>query len=304
MKSKLLTIFLIAILVGGTTLQSRADVSINFNFFYNNLAPQGRWVFVPNYGEVWSPLHVSFSWRPYSNGRWVWTNDGWMWISYSPWGTITDHYGRWVYEANYGWLWIPGAVWAPAWVTWYVGPSYVGWAPLPPYAYIRIVPRYCVFVPFHAFLSVNLYHYYVPVVRNVTIIHYTTHITNIAVIHNVIINRGPNVNLVERRTHVFVHPLRLVSTNRISYEAQRGTRIYVYRPHVAAAARFRTPLLKIEAEKGVVQVGRKRLFLNNEAAKQHPYHSFHAKPRYLRPRPHPQKHRGRRIKFHFRKEVK
>ena len=304
MKKRLILILLVLIVLGGMTTVTKASVTVSFNFFYNNLAPQGRWVAVPNYGEVWQPLGVSLSWRPYSNGHWVWTDDGWMWVSYNPWGAITDHYGRWIYESNDGWVWVPGAVWAPAWVSWYVGPTYIGWAPLPPYGYIRIVPRYCLFVPFHAFLSINLYHVYVPASRNVIIIRSTIHITNITVVHNVVINRGPQINLVERRTGVMLHPVRLVSTGKLSYSGERGNRVYVFRPHVTAAPRFHTPLLKTEANRGIVRVGGRRLRLSSF----HPHNTIpYSKSQRIKRSLHSTKKKARfhrKFRFFDRKEVK
>src|SRR5438034_167559 len=41
-------------------------------------------------------------------------------------------YGRWNWAVGVGWYWIPGAVWAPAWVSWRYGAGYVSWCPLGP----------------------------------------------------------------------------------------------------------------------------------------------------------------------------
>ena len=35
----------------------------------------------------------------------------------------------WDYTPGWGWAWYPGRTFAPAWVYWYWGPSYVGWVP-------------------------------------------------------------------------------------------------------------------------------------------------------------------------------
>jgi Family of unknown function (DUF6600) len=112
--------------------EARADAYFSFNLFFNTLAPYGNWVPVDGYGYGWYPSQVDSGWQPYSDGQWAWSNQGWTWISYEPWGWATYHYGRWIFDPNYGWLWIPGTVWAPAWVSWYQAPGYVGWSPLPP----------------------------------------------------------------------------------------------------------------------------------------------------------------------------
>jgi hypothetical protein len=95
------------------------------------LGTSGSWFFAANYGGwCWRP-HVSVGWRPYYNGYWRHSPGGLLvWVSYDPWGWVPYHYGRWAYEAAYGWVWLPGAAYAPAWVYWMYGPSYVGWAPM------------------------------------------------------------------------------------------------------------------------------------------------------------------------------
>ena len=107
----------------------------DFSFsFYTALSPYGEWIYIPPFGRVWRPW-VEVGWRPYSCGYWAYTSYGWTWIPYEPWGWIPHHYGRWVWDPYYGWIWIPGYTFAPAWVTWYVTYTYIGWAPLPPENY-------------------------------------------------------------------------------------------------------------------------------------------------------------------------
>jgi uncharacterized protein DUF6600 len=105
--------------------------------FREALDVYGSWVPHRRWGDVWVPASVPQGWQPYTNGRWVFTDEwGWYWVSEDPWGWITDHYGRWVFDDGVGWLWIPGDEWAPAWVQWrqgtQQGAQFVGWAPLPP----------------------------------------------------------------------------------------------------------------------------------------------------------------------------
>jgi len=42
-------------------------------------------------------------------------------------------YGRWALSPVFGWVWVPGDVWGPAWVDWFSGDGFVGWAPLSPF---------------------------------------------------------------------------------------------------------------------------------------------------------------------------
>jgi len=97
----------------------------------SELGTSGSWYFAANFGGwCWRP-HVAAGWRPYYNGYWRHSPGGVLvWVSYDPWGWVPYHYGRWAYEPAYGWVWLPGAAYAPAWVYWMYGPSYIGWAPM------------------------------------------------------------------------------------------------------------------------------------------------------------------------------
>ncbi len=111
--------------------QTRVSVSVEFR---KALEPHGRFHRHSRWGEVWVPAKVSRDWRPYTLGRWAYTDDwGWYWASdEEDFGWIVYHYGRWVFDEELGWCWVAGDRWAPAWVSWRRGPQYVGWAPLPP----------------------------------------------------------------------------------------------------------------------------------------------------------------------------
>jgi hypothetical protein len=162
------------------------DVSV----FYDDLAPFGTWVDFPRYGFVWIPRHMPYGWRPYTNGRWVWSDYGWTWISSFEWGWIPFHYGRWGFDRSLGWFWVPDTIWGPAWVAWRTGDSHLGWAPLPPDAEfipgmgIRssgfdIPPYYWIFVDGRNFWNDRLDRYVLPYERNQTIINYTVINVNI-----------------------------------------------------------------------------------------------------------------------------
>jgi hypothetical protein len=110
----------------------------------DSLSPYGSWGDDPQYGRIWRPA-VAYGWQPYVDGQWVWSPYGWTWVSYEPWAW-TFHYGRWVYVSAFGWSWVPGYVWGPAWVDWYWGDGFVGWAPLSPFATHVTVVNQFVFV--------------------------------------------------------------------------------------------------------------------------------------------------------------
>lgn len=112
--------------------QAPQQQDVNFEVFQNALSPYGEWVDAPGYGRVWHPAGVSASWRPYTQGRWIWTAYGWTWVGNEPWAWAPYHYGRWVRVASLGWSWMPDYTWGPAWVSFRFGTDAVGWAPLGP----------------------------------------------------------------------------------------------------------------------------------------------------------------------------
>ncbi len=119
--------------------------------FEQKLSPYGRWVDTPEYSRVWVP-NVNPDWQPYTDGRWIYTQWGWSFVSDVPWGSIVFHYGRWGFRVGLGWFWVPGFVWAPAWVAWRIADGYVCWAPYGPrgFVYPRHWPGWVV-MPVHYF---------------------------------------------------------------------------------------------------------------------------------------------------------
>jgi len=113
--------------------QGQGSVSAQFR---TALEPHGRWQQHSRWGQVWIPANRSRDWRPYTVGRWVFTEDwGWYWVEEeeeASWGLVTYHYGRWISDADIGWAWIPGEEWGPGFVLWRHGSERIGWAPLPP----------------------------------------------------------------------------------------------------------------------------------------------------------------------------
>ncbi|MDH4272850.1 MAG: hypothetical protein OEW18_12840, partial [Candidatus Aminicenantes bacterium] len=119
---------------------SKRYLSSDLEDYEYELAENGRWVYEQPYGNVWVPRTYTDDWRPYYYGRWAWYPIcGWTWVSYEPWGWCTYHYGRWHWRLGLGWYWIPHHTWGPAWVHWYWGNDYCGWAPLSWYNYPVVV---------------------------------------------------------------------------------------------------------------------------------------------------------------------
>jgi hypothetical protein len=195
---------------------SGAGPTSGYSTFYTKLEPHGAWLETADYGYVWQPREAesSRSWRPYTNGRWVYTDAGWTWISEEPFGWATYHYGRWTRLRGIGWVWVPGQQWAPAWVSWRKSNDYVGWAPLPPEArfdqrtgihnwsdnYYDIGPdQYC-FVATREFGAQRAESTILPPERNVAIVNQTTNVTNITYNNTTIVNEGPNYDEVRAQS--------------------------------------------------------------------------------------------------------
>jgi hypothetical protein len=99
---------------------------------WSDLDAYGEWAMFPGFGYGWSPF-APMGWAPYSMGMWSWyPSMGYAWISLEPWGWLPYHYGTWNFSPDFGWFWMPGnfGFWSPALVSWYMGPGWVGWAPL------------------------------------------------------------------------------------------------------------------------------------------------------------------------------
>lgn len=212
-----------------TPIRSEASAAVSFDFFYDELAPYGNWVDVDGYGYCFQP-QVSAGWRPYYNGDWVYTDDGWCWNSSESWGWATYHYGRWANVRGCGWVWVPGYEWAPAWVSWRTGGDYIGWAPLPPECGwngsrisfgvsfgFDIGPSYYNFCSPRYFGYGNVGRYCAPWRNNVNIIEQTTNITNITnVVNNnttIINSGGPGYDFVRRNSD---RPIRRAQIERVT----------------------------------------------------------------------------------------
>lgn len=216
-------------------------------FFYNELSPYGDWIYTNQYGWSWLPRNVSYGWRPYMHGQWVWSEYGWFWASYEPFGWATYHYGRWALDPRFGWIWLPGQVWGPSWVSWQYGQGYVGWAPLPPevgFSFgiglqlggfnlsVGLSPSHYNFVDERHFLASDIDRYYVPQAQNVSIIRNTTNITKYSVVNNQVVNQGVDFQRIERATGQKVRQHRIAAESETAKARSevRGDVVEVYKP--------------------------------------------------------------------------
>ncbi|MDQ6862055.1 MAG: hypothetical protein M3032_12990 [Verrucomicrobiota bacterium] len=238
--------------------QSRSRVTTSekstprgYETFYRKLEPYGAWKETGDYGYVWQPQQAqrSRNWRPYTDGRWAYTDAGWTWVSEEPFGWATYHYGRWTRLSGMGWVWVPGDQWAPAWVSWREGGDHVGWAPLPPEArfekrtgikkwadsYYDIDADEYVFIPDENIGAENVRQYAIPQERNVTIVNQTTNVTNITYSNDYVVNEGPNYDEMRSRSRQPVPQLRLNREYEVR-EDQASTRAQIVGDTIAMLA--------------------------------------------------------------------
>ncbi|MBC7349527.1 MAG: hypothetical protein H5U05_06100 [Candidatus Aminicenantes bacterium] len=217
---------------------------ISISFIYDYLGRYGFWVNYNPYGYVWVPRGVGRHWRPYTQGRWVWTEYGWTWVSNHPWGWIPFHYGRWGWDNRLGWFWVPDVIWAPAWVVWRFGDLYIGWAPLPPGVEFvagyglrwprRDLPHhYWVFVEGRRFHSNQLSPWILPPERNITIINFTVIRDRYTVKDRyTLVNDALSPQEIERLTR---RPVTKVTVRQVQKPEEAGSgldEVRIYRPQI------------------------------------------------------------------------
>jgi len=260
-KLLLVSAILMLVLTFKTEAFSRTN-GVDFNFFYSSLSPYGEWVEIDYDVYAWRPVGVRRHWTPYTDGRWVWTNHGWYWDSYEPFGWATFHYGRWYYDDYYGWMWLPDNEWGPAWVDWRYDDDYIGWSPLPPYARFGIdfgihfsidwiAPiHYWSFVRYNHFCGHDIHGYIVGDNYKNNIYKHTKYRNDYGYRDGRVINRGVDRDFVERRSGNKISERELVNTSRLRSNSERGrdTRIEVYRPSDDAVKKTRN-IEKFEVRK-------------------------------------------------------
>lgn len=196
----------------------------DFSNFYEPLSSYGSWFQTTDYGYVYQPNVVRDQrWRPYTRGRWAFTDHGWTWVSNEPFGWACYHYGRWALVRDIGWVWVPGDQWAPAWVTWRESPGHIGWAPLPPETMgwnsrswdstvdvgFGIDSRWFSFISYNHFGN-NIDSYCLPYTRNTVLYQSTTNVTHYVIRDRRVYCGGPRYqNVCERIGRKFpIHRLR------------------------------------------------------------------------------------------------
>lgn len=200
----LLSYLTAAVLIGICIPSAQAREAVTLDFFYDNLESSGIWQEVGDYGYCWRPNNVDQNWRPYSNGRWLYTDAGWTWDSDEPYGWAVYHYGRWADTDQVGWVWVPGLEWGPGWVSWRHNARYTGWAPLPPEAMFRVGIGFSSWVDSYYDIGPGNYRFmenrdfgahsmrasFIDPQQNMSIMRLTANVTNITYQDNIIHNGG------------------------------------------------------------------------------------------------------------------
>jgi len=96
---------------------------IDFDTAMGLLNPYGTWAKVD---DKWAFTPLDHA-APYTNGRWLYTEDGWFWKGNAPHSWLTEHYGYWKRGADKVWVWYPGPFWLPQTVEIRSSTDGVGW---------------------------------------------------------------------------------------------------------------------------------------------------------------------------------
>ena len=95
----------------------------DFDTFLQLLNPYGTWSKIDGLW-AYTPLdHLP----PYTSGRWLYTEYGWMWKGTRAHSWATEHYGYWKRGADKVWSWFPGPLWLPETIEIRQTPDYIGW---------------------------------------------------------------------------------------------------------------------------------------------------------------------------------
>ncbi len=243
-----------------------AGVRGDVGMFYEALDRDGTWVKHPDYDYVWLPARMGPGWRPYQEGRWIWTEQyGWYWESEEPSAWAVYHYGRWDYDPDYGWFWVPGDTWAPAWVTWRTGGEEIGWAPIAPdrrgfaagqpRRYAPPVAESWVFVETPHFSEPDLSPFVRPVNRIAASLGIAREVRTPRWERDRMVNYGVPPSELRRylRQPIPSRELVYVGDRDDMFEDVRGRRIGIYRPTIMRAESRRAPR-RIEDAKDVARV--------------------------------------------------
>jgi len=95
----------------------------DFDTFLHLLNPYGTWSKIDG---LWAYTPLDHQ-APYTSGRWLYTEYGWMWKGTHPHSWATEHYGYWKRSADKVWSWYPGPFWLPETIEIRQTPDYIGW---------------------------------------------------------------------------------------------------------------------------------------------------------------------------------
>lgn len=235
MKAKLFILLTLLVLLFTSDISNAKRRGVS-DYFYSNLNSHGKWIELSDGLVVWRPFDSFGRWTPYARGKWIWSNYGWYWDSFEPYGHIVYHYGRWYFDDYYGWLWIPDYEWGPSWVEWRYDDDYVGWAPLPPYAVysystgIRYTKSYIInvgwwkFVYIKHFNSPSVYNHFVSKKYRDKIYKNTKSFYDYGYERERIINRGIDPRLVETRSKTKIRESEIVRSASLMNDRDPVTR--------------------------------------------------------------------------------
>ena len=221
---------------GINTAYAETDADVDFGMFF-------VWQPDPDLAVAVSVGDEPPAYVPYTNGQWVYTDDGWYFDGATPYEDVTFHYGRWVYNPYAGWVWVPGRVWAPAWVDWYDDDDYIAWTPVPPECYfvndeLSFRPyfyydddRYFVCEKRH-FCDPDVFRYrtfYRDDGKRIWV-HDLKREDGLVVRKNMVIDPGPGVSSIEKQTGRKIEPVNVYRTNDRTEAGFKDNRIKSYSP--------------------------------------------------------------------------
>lgn len=121
---------LLSLLLLGTGLPSWGSITsytdrgkADFDLAMQTLNPYGTWSKIDG---IWAYTPLDHQ-APYTHGRWIYTEFGWLWKGDLPHSWVTEHYGYWKRGANQIWSWFPGPYWLPEIVELRMTPTHIGW---------------------------------------------------------------------------------------------------------------------------------------------------------------------------------
>lgn len=220
-------------LIGLKSAYAQEDTDEEFNLFI--------WQPNPDIIPSESPEETN-PYFPYTNGEWIYTDEGWYFKAPTPHEELTSHYGRWTQDEKLGWVWLPGSVWSPAWVEWKENEDYVAWTPLPPSTYIKedgtidaptvedenkyvvIEKKHIINPPYYK------YRYFYKENKNKIMIKEMEKREGVMVKNKTIINKGPDVKNIEKHSGKKIEKVKIKKVKNKNEVGSKDDVISVYTP--------------------------------------------------------------------------